>query len=99
MGHAAAAANLQQLATARNMTYTADDAVTAPVESTNRSCAPEAWRCLRAMPGSPSRQSELRPAGGAKAARLVLVDGLAGAVVSVGGRPMAVFGVSVREGA
>ncbi len=32
-----------------------------------------------------------------KAARLTLVDGLAGAVVSVGGRPMAVFGFTVRE--
>ena len=30
-------------------------------------------------------------AGGARAARFTLVDGLAGAVVSVGGRPMAVF--------
>ena len=37
-------------------------------------------------------------AGGAKAARLTLVDGLAGAVVSVGGRPMAVFGFTVRDG-
>ena len=37
-------------------------------------------------------------AGGAKAARLALVDGLAGAVVSVGGRPMAVFGFTVRDG-
>jgi RNA polymerase sigma-70 factor (ECF subfamily) len=36
-------------------------------------------------------------AGGARAARLTLVDGLAGAVVSVGGRPMAVFGFTVRE--
>lgn len=37
-------------------------------------------------------------AGGAKAARLTLVDGLAGAVVSVGGRPMAVFDFTVRRG-
>jgi RNA polymerase sigma-70 factor (ECF subfamily) len=29
---------------------------------------------------------------------LALVDGLAGAVVSVGGRPMAVFGFTVRDG-
>ena len=35
-------------------------------------------------------------AGGARAARLTLVDGLAGAVVSIGGRPMAVFGFAVR---
>ena len=35
-------------------------------------------------------------AGGAKAARLALVDGLPGAVVSVGGRPMAVFDFTVR---
>ena len=37
-------------------------------------------------------------AGGAKAARLALVDGLPGAVVSVGGRPMAVFDFTVRGG-
>jgi RNA polymerase sigma factor (sigma-70 family) len=37
-------------------------------------------------------------AGGAKAARLTLVDGLAGAVVSVGARPMAVFDFIVRRG-
>jgi RNA polymerase sigma-70 factor (ECF subfamily) len=37
-------------------------------------------------------------AGGARAARLALVDGLAGAVVSIGGRPMAVFGFRVRDG-
>lgn len=37
-------------------------------------------------------------AGGAKAARLALVDGLPGAVVSVGGRPMAVFDFTVRNG-
>ena len=37
-------------------------------------------------------------AGGAKAARLALVDGLPGAVVSVGGRPMAVFDFTVRSG-
>jgi RNA polymerase sigma-70 factor (ECF subfamily) len=35
-------------------------------------------------------------AGGAKAARLTLVDGLAGAILSVGGRPMAVFDFTVR---
>jgi RNA polymerase sigma-70 factor (ECF subfamily) len=37
-------------------------------------------------------------AGGAKAARLAIVDGLPGAVVSVGGRPMAVFDFTVRGG-
>ncbi len=37
-------------------------------------------------------------AGGARAARLALVDGLPGAVVSMGGRPMAVFGFVVRNG-
>ena len=37
-------------------------------------------------------------AGGARAARLALVDGLAGAVVSVGGRTMAVFDFTVRRG-
>jgi RNA polymerase sigma-70 factor (ECF subfamily) len=35
-------------------------------------------------------------AGGARAARLILVDGLAGAVWSVGGRPQVVFGFTVR---
>ena len=37
-------------------------------------------------------------AGGAKAARLSLVDGLPGAVVSIGGRPMAVFDFTIRAG-
>ncbi len=37
-------------------------------------------------------------AGRVKAARLMLIDGLAGAVVSVGGRPMAVFGFTLRDG-
>jgi RNA polymerase sigma factor (sigma-70 family) len=60
----------------------------------------------RASAGAPALSEEMRGvdavarvfAGGAKAARLTLVDGLAGAVVSVGGRPMAVFGFTVREG-
>ena len=37
-------------------------------------------------------------AGRAQAARLTLVDGLAGAVWSVGGRPLVVFGFTVRGG-
>ncbi|HET7517851.1 MAG TPA: sigma factor-like helix-turn-helix DNA-binding protein, partial [Actinomycetes bacterium] len=37
-------------------------------------------------------------AGRAQAARLALVDGLAGAVWSVGGRPQVVFGFTVRGG-
>jgi RNA polymerase sigma-70 factor (ECF subfamily) len=37
-------------------------------------------------------------AGRAEAARLTLVDGLAGAVWSVGGRPRVVFGFVVRGG-
>jgi RNA polymerase sigma factor (sigma-70 family) len=37
-------------------------------------------------------------AGGARTARLTLVDGLAGAVVPLGGRPMVVFGFTVRGG-
>ena len=37
-------------------------------------------------------------AGGARAARLTLVDGLAGAVFSAGGRPQVVFGFVVRDG-
>ena len=37
-------------------------------------------------------------AGGAQAARLTLVDGLAGAVWSVGGRPQVVFAFTVRGG-
>lgn len=36
-------------------------------------------------------------AGGARAARLCLVDGLAGAVVALRGRPMAVFAFAVRD--
>ncbi len=60
----------------------------------------------RASAGAPALSEEMRGvdavarvfAGGAKAARLTLVDGLAGAVVSVGGRPMAVFGFTVRAG-
>ena len=60
----------------------------------------------RASAGAPELSVEMRGvdavarvfAGGAKAARLTLVDGLAGAVVSVGGRPMAVFGFTVRDG-
>ena len=60
----------------------------------------------RASAGAPALRGEVRGvdavarvfAGGAKAARLSLVDGLAGAVVSVGGRPMAVFGFTVRDG-
>jgi RNA polymerase sigma-70 factor, ECF subfamily len=60
----------------------------------------------RASAGAPALSEEMRGvdavtrvfAGGAKAARLMLVDGLAGAVVSVGGRPMAVFGFMVRDG-
>jgi len=60
----------------------------------------------RASAGAPALGEEMRGvdavarvfAGGAKAARLTLVDGLAGAVVSVGGRPMAVFGFTVRDG-
>jgi len=60
----------------------------------------------RASAGAPALRGEMRGvdavarvfAGGAKAARLALVDGLAGAVVSVGARPMAVFGFTVRGG-
>ena len=60
----------------------------------------------RASAGAPELSEEMNGvdavarvfAGGAKAARLTLVDGLAGAVVSVGGRPMAVFGFTVRDG-
>ncbi len=37
-------------------------------------------------------------AGGAKAARLILVDGLAAAMVSVGGRPLVAFCFTVRGG-
>ena len=60
----------------------------------------------RASAGAPELNEEMHGvdavtrvfAGGAKAARLTLVDGLAGAVVSVGGRPMAVFGFTLRDG-
>ena len=60
----------------------------------------------RANAGAPDLSEEMRGvdavarvfAGGARAARLALVDGLAGAVVSVGGRPMAVFDFTVRRG-
>lgn len=60
----------------------------------------------RASAGAPALRGEMRGvdavarvfAGGAKAARLTLIDGLAGAVVSVGGRPMVVFGFVVRDG-
>jgi RNA polymerase sigma-70 factor (ECF subfamily) len=60
----------------------------------------------RADAGAPDLRAEMRGvdavarlfAGGAKAARLALVDGLAGAVVAVGGRPMAVFDFNVRRG-
>lgn len=60
----------------------------------------------RASAGAPELSEEMHGvdavarvfAGGAKAARLTLVDGLAGAVVSVGGRPMAVFGFTMRNG-
>ncbi len=60
----------------------------------------------RASAGAPALRGEMRGVdaaaraftGVAKAARSTLVDGLAGAVVSVGGRPMAVFGFVVRDG-
>jgi RNA polymerase sigma-70 factor (ECF subfamily) len=60
----------------------------------------------RASAGAPELRDEMRGvdavarvfAGGAKAARLTLVDGLPGAVVSVGGRPMVVFDFTVRRG-
>jgi RNA polymerase sigma-70 factor (ECF subfamily) len=60
----------------------------------------------RASAGAPVLNEEMRGidavarvfAGGAKAARLTLVDGLAGAAVSVGGRTMAVFGFTLRDG-
>lgn len=60
----------------------------------------------RASAGAPALSEEMHGvdavtrvfASGAKAARLVLVDGLAGAVVSVGGRPMAAFSFALREG-
>ncbi len=60
----------------------------------------------RAEAGAPALRSEMRGveevgrvfAGGAKAARLSLVDGSAGAVVSFAGQPMAVFDFVVRDG-
>jgi RNA polymerase sigma-70 factor (ECF subfamily) len=60
----------------------------------------------RESAGAPELRAEMRGidavarvfAGGARAARLTLVDGLAGAAVSFGGRPMAVFGFTVRGG-
>jgi RNA polymerase sigma factor (sigma-70 family) len=59
----------------------------------------------RASAGAPALSEQMHGvdavtrvfAGGAKAARLTLVDGLAGAVVSVGGRPMAVFTFTLRN--
>jgi RNA polymerase sigma factor (sigma-70 family) len=58
----------------------------------------------RVSAGAPVLSEEVRGpdavarvfAGRAKIARLTLVDGLAGAVVSVGKRPLAVFGFTVR---
>jgi RNA polymerase sigma-70 factor (ECF subfamily) len=60
----------------------------------------------RASAGAPELHEEMRGidavarvfAGGAKAARLTLIDGAAGAVVSIAGRPTVVFGFSVRGG-
>jgi RNA polymerase sigma factor (sigma-70 family) len=60
----------------------------------------------RANAGAPELHAEVRGvdavakvfAGGARAARLCLVDGLAGAVVAVGGRPIAVFAFTARDG-
>ena len=60
----------------------------------------------RASTGAPDLGEEMHGvdavarvlAGGARAARLTLVDGLAGAVVSVGGRPAVVFDFTVRRG-
>lgn len=60
----------------------------------------------RASKGAPTIGEELRGidavtrvfAGGAKAARLTLVDGLAGAMVAPGGRPFVVFDFVVRGG-
>ena len=60
----------------------------------------------RQSAGAPVLRGEMRGvdavarvfAGGARAARLTLVDGLPGAVVSVGGQPMAVFGFAVGDG-
>ena len=60
----------------------------------------------RASTGAPALSPEVRGAdavvqvfgGRAQAARLALVDGLAGAVFAVGGRPQVVFGFTVRHG-
>jgi RNA polymerase sigma-70 factor, ECF subfamily len=60
----------------------------------------------RASAGAPEISSEARGpdavvrafAGGARAARLTLVDGLAGAVVYIHGQPVAVFAFTVRDG-
>jgi len=60
----------------------------------------------RAGAGAPALSEEIRGvdavarvfAGGAKAARLTLVDGLAGATVSAGGRALVVFDFNVLEG-
>lgn len=59
----------------------------------------------RASAGAPELHEEMRGfdavarvfAGGARAARLSFIDGLAGAVVAVGDRPMAVFAFTVRN--
>jgi RNA polymerase sigma-70 factor (ECF subfamily) len=59
----------------------------------------------RADAGAPSLSKEIHGvdavarvfAGGARAARLTLVDGLAGALVSVGGRQIAVFDFTVHD--
>jgi len=59
----------------------------------------------RASAGAPELHEEIRGvdavaqvfAGGARAARLCLVDGLTGAAVSVGGRPIAVFAFTMRD--
>jgi RNA polymerase sigma-70 factor (ECF subfamily) len=60
----------------------------------------------RATAGAPELSEEMRGidtivrvfSGGAKAARLTLVDGLAGAVVAIGGKPLVVFDFTVRSG-
>jgi len=60
----------------------------------------------RASAGAPALSEEARGAdavarvfaGRARAARLILVDGLAGAAFSVGGRPQVVFDFTVRGG-
>ncbi len=59
----------------------------------------------RASAGAPALRAEVRGvdevaqlfAGGARAAKLTLVDGLAGAVVTVRGRPMVAFAFTLRE--